>query len=94
MRPGAVFAVLEVGASSQACLQGLLQAAALLGDLQLSLRGCSNSGMGEQGGSAGNPRILKTPRGVHFARIACGTNHSLALSSGGQVCIGCYASTH
>ena len=25
------------------------------------------------------------PKGIHFARVACGTNHSLALSSGGQV---------
>ena len=43
------------------------------------------SGIGEQGGSAGNPRILKALSGVHFARVACGTNHSLALTSGGQV---------
>ena len=43
------------------------------------------AGIGEQEGSAGNPRILKMPKGIHFARVACGTNHSLALSSGGQV---------
>ncbi len=44
-----------------------------------------HAGIGEQEGSAGNPRILRMPKGIHFARVACGTNHSLALSSGGQV---------
>ena len=43
------------------------------------------AGIGEQEGIAGNPRILKMPKGIHFARVACGTSHSLALSSGGQV---------
>ena len=44
-----------------------------------------SAGIGEHEGSAGNPRILKMPKGINFARVACGTNHSLALSSGGQV---------
>ncbi len=48
------------------------------------MHGCV-AGTGEEGASAAQPRVLKRIRGAHFARVAAGATHSLALTSSGQV---------
>ncbi len=42
-------------------------------------------GNGEEGANANQPRVLRPIRGAHFARVAAGATHSLALTSSGQV---------
>lgn len=44
-----------------------------------------HAGLGEEGVSAPQPRILRPIAGAHFARVAAGDTHSLGLTSGGQV---------
>ena len=43
------------------------------------------AGNGEEGAKAAQPRVLRSIRGAHFARVAAGATHSLALTSSGQV---------
>ena len=44
-----------------------------------------HAGLGEEGGSAPQPRMLRPVAGAHFARVAAGATQSLGLTSGGQV---------